>query len=44
MIDLPAGQSASKKRELLKIAETIILKNKIEIQQNKKQIKKNLGI
>ena len=44
MIKLPTGQSASKKRELLKIAETILAKNKIEIQQNKKEIKKNLGI
>ena len=44
MINIPTGQSASKKIKLLKIAETILLKNKIQIQENKKQIKKNLGI
>ena len=40
----PIKVSNKLKNTLLEIAKTIILKNKIEIQQNKKEIKKNLGI
>jgi hypothetical protein len=44
MIQNPTTVSKKNNNNLFKIVQQILIENKQEIQENKKQIKKNLGI